>query len=106
MRARAAGTAPASARESDVSQVPARSRDSDSCALFDRSDALDEQITPAELGLERQRLVRGQRDQQPAGGLRVVAEREQLLRYALGVDRRELAVARVTARANAGAGDI
>ena len=61
--------------------------------------AREEEIARAELRLERERLVRRQRDEQAAGRLRVVAEREQLLGDAVRFDRRELAVARIAAGA-------
>src|SRR3954447_18690528 len=72
------------------------------------ADALQEQLACAERAREGERLVGRQRDQQAARRLRVVAERKQLLREAVGLDVRsgEVAIARVAARPDAAPRDL
>src|SRR5581483_2427334 len=66
-----------------------------------RADPREEETPRPELGLQRERLVGRKRDEEPARGLRVVAEREELLGRAVRLDRRELAVAPVAPGADA-----
>src|SRR5262249_57892130 len=63
---------------------------------------------PADLRLERGPSCGRNRDEQPARGLRVVAERLERRRQSIcrHVRRREVAVARVSARAHVLAGEI
>ena len=79
-RTRGSGCAPVSTRSTLVSAraTPAPS--------VDRADARQEQACPRELGLERGALVARQRDEQPAGGLRVVRELDELGRDVADLD--------------------
>ena len=78
----------------------------DAGALFHGAHPGEEEARALELGLERERLLGRERNEQPACRLRVVREREQLVRHAVAGDVRagEVAVARIAARAHSGAG--
>src|SRR5215218_8613854 len=88
--------------------LTATSGDDDACALFDGSDAANEQLARRELRLERRPLLPGQSHEQPAGGLRVVAEHDEGLGDApqCHMPPGEVAVAGVAAGADAGTGGV
>src|SRR5438105_6542925 len=83
--------------------IPRRLLDDDAASLLDVADPADEEPSRGELGLERRPLRGRERDEQAARRLRVVAERRQHAGDAVGPDvrRREVAVPRVAARADA-----
>src|SRR4051812_47710972 len=82
--------------------IPRRLLDDDAASLLDVADPADEEPPRRELGLERRPLLGGKRDEQPAGRLRVVAERGEDVGDAVEPDvrGREVAVARIAARAD------
>src|SRR5919204_439243 len=71
-------------------------------AFLHASDSADEELASGELGFERGSALGGDRDEQAARGLRVVAERLERVREAgrVHVGGREVAVARVAAGPN------
>src|SRR4029450_11061706 len=79
------------------------STNEDSCSLLDAADPPDEETALHELRLERDTAFARERDEQPARGLRVVAERVERVVHAVEPhgQRREVAVARVAGRARA-----
>src|SRR5947207_2435738 len=83
--------------------IPRRLLDDDAAPLLDVADPADEEPPRGELGLERRSLLGRERDEQAAGRLRVVAEGHQHVGDAVEPDvrRREVAVPRVAARADA-----
>src|ERR671910_310770 len=74
-------------------------RDADTRAFFDGTDPAEKESTAGELGLEGGALRGRERHEKTAGGLRVVAERDQRLRHPFKGQppRDEVAVAGVAA---------
>src|SRR5690349_17614034 len=74
----------------------------DACAVLYLAHPGEVEPGPLELSLERERLLRRQRHEEPTRGLGVVGEREQFVGHALALHVRagEVAVARVAAGAD------
>src|ERR687888_1772976 len=83
--------------------IPRRLFDDDAAPLLDVADPADEEPSRRELRLEDRPLRGRERDEQATGRLRVVAERREHVGDAVRPDvrRREVAVPRIAARADA-----
>src|SRR5581483_2772127 len=90
-RRRESGCAPTSIAGT-VSAARERSAERDARAVLDGADPGEEEPGARELGLERRPLLAGQRDEQPAGGLRVEGELDELLGDVPDLERRVRAV--------------